>query len=1055
MPPLQDANAPSTQDPNPDASNPSGPPPIAVPAPRQPPPETQESVWMRRAVISSFWAVVLFLGLPVWWKTTAIYRADLPLQTMTDWADGKICKPVFPLRIAVEAPALLSVDAQHLIRTTQHALDDLNEFSAHHLRLMLADSPWTANISQQVVSDGMRISAKDEDIALSIRLVPVETGTTPRSHLQQYSPTLDVYYTANQLPPPSSTSSPLATFIANELHKMFAEEQALLAYLLSTTSGAHTAKIKSLSPDTTADLERQSTRALKYAPTYHLTFSLFSPTSVPSAWEIESALRQYLSPLLESFAAINNFTVDTQVQLYAGFSPSIRQPEYDDTLKAWTLRKEDLSGFINAAEWPLSPSIGIGPTVNFVLYVPDPSQSPLLVKENGGNSWLIPQWGGVLILNPALSTNSPTILTTLTTDALAPAMHTFSNQLLSLLGLPQTPHSLPLRLSTLKRVRAASLLFSASSTLGALARLTRALPSIPIPDKVAISVHLTTDHLQQACNNLREGRFQGALEHARIAEAEAEKAFFERSMVGQVYFPDEHKVAVYLPLLGPVAVPLVMAALKEVKTRNKRPRDILRCATDAVYSISSCSPVLLYYDGANRFRVALLGCPIHTSKLAVLPNTARLRNCKWALVPQESQAHLFAMSLSAESVQTVKSILDGVTAESKTGVPGLVFIAVDRNGKTLVEHASGTRSLNSKEPMDMETMFWIASMTKIVATIACMQLYEEGKMPLDDSEFVKKYAPEISKKKVYADGVTPMEQEKGVTMRMLLSHTAGFGYSFWDPRVNMQGRPIGIEEFHGDVEDILESPMVNQPGSMWEYGINIDWAGIILERVTGLKLGAYMEKHIFEPLGITGMTMFPTKEEQKNMAASHQRDAEGNVSERNHLYRRVLRAQTKEEQDRIFNSAGAGLFARPNEYVKILATLCNNGTSPTTGRTILKKETVDLMWENQIPNQPDFARNGPPPADPTLANYAPEMYPQEGNPPQGWGLSMFLTIAPGMTGRAANTGWWAGIANLFWWVDREKGVAGIVAGQVLPFGDGKIISAWFGVEKAVYEGLRK
>lgn len=399
-------------------------------------------------------------------------------------------------------------------------------------------------------------------------MISGESGSTPRSELQPYSPTLDVYYTPNQIPHSSSTSSPLATFIANELQKIFAEEQATLAYLLSKSSSAHGSKIKSLSQEKTAALERQSTRAFKYAPTYHLTFSLFTPTATPSAWEIELALQDYLAPLLKSLSSISNFTVDTQVQLYATFAPSIRQPEYDDERQAWTLRKEDLSGFINAAEWPLSPSIGSGPTVNFVVYVPDEKQSPLVVKENGGNSWLIPQWGGVLILNPP--SRDPASSAVLDKDALRPAMVTFSNQLLSLLGMPQTPASLPLRLSTLTRVRAASLLFSASSTLGALARLTQALPSISIPDTVAKSVDETIAHLHQACNDLREGRFEGALEHARIAELEAEKAFFERSMVGQVYFPDEHKVAVYLPLLGPVAVPLVMAALKELKKMSAR-----------------------------------------------------------------------------------------------------------------------------------------------------------------------------------------------------------------------------------------------------------------------------------------------------------------------------------------------------------------------------------------------------------------------------------------------------------------------------------------------------
>ncbi|KAJ5025493.1 phosphatidylinositol-glycan biosynthesis class S protein [Bipolaris maydis] len=542
-------------------------PKLAAKAQRQPPPETKESLWLRRWSIVSFWAVVLLLGLPVWLKTTAIYRAELPLQEMTDWAEAKVCKPVFPLRIAVEAP-IPSLDAQHLIRTTQHALDDINDFSAHHLRLMLADPPLRPNASQQIViSDGTSIPSDDTDVVLVIRLIPVETGTTPRSQLQPYSPTLDVYYSPNQIPSQSSTGSSLATFLAQELHNIFAEEQAQLAHVLSTSSGAHAAKIKALSPETSAELQRQSTRALKYAPTYHLTFSLFSPSYAPSKWDIETALEKYMSPLLEALSAISNFTVDTQVQLYATYTPSIRQPEFDEEKKAWTLRKEDLSGFVNAAEWPLSPSIGDGPTVNFILYVPDHAQSPLLVKENGGNSWLIPQWGGVHILNLEGKSDTPPELTA---EMLAPAMHTFSNQLISLFGLPQSPSSLPLRISTLERVRAASLIFSASSTLGALAQVYQKLPSIPVPDNVAQSTHRTIANLHQACDYLRDGRFPSALEHARAAEVEAEKAFFERSMVGQVYFPDEHKVAVYLPLLGPITVPLVMAALKELRSALKR-----------------------------------------------------------------------------------------------------------------------------------------------------------------------------------------------------------------------------------------------------------------------------------------------------------------------------------------------------------------------------------------------------------------------------------------------------------------------------------------------------
>jgi phosphatidylinositol glycan class S len=478
---------------------------------------------------------------------------------------AQVCKPVFPLRIAVEAP-IPSSDAQQLIETTQHTLDKLNEFPAHQLRLLLADPASLANASQQMVRDGTTISSDDEDVALKVRLIPVETGATPRASLQPYLPTLDIYYSANQVPPQASANPPLAGFIAQELHNLFAEEQAQLAHTLSTAPGTDISKLPPLTHEQFAELAGQSTRAFKYAPTYHLTFSLFTPTSSPSAWDIDTALRTYLNLMLESFSAISNFTVDTQVQLYAAFSPTISQPEFDDELKAWTLRKEDLSGFINAAEWPLSPSIGEGPTVNFVLYVTDKAQSPLLIKENAGHSWLVPQWGGVHILNLD-GESSPD---SLTADMLAPAMHSFSDQLISLFGLPQAPASLPLRISTLERVRAASLIISTSSTLGALAQVYQKLPSIPVPDNVAQSAALTITHLQQACDQLHQGRFHRAIENARVAQAEAEKAFFERSMVGQVYFPDEHKVAVYLPLLGPVAVPLIMAALKELKVALKR-----------------------------------------------------------------------------------------------------------------------------------------------------------------------------------------------------------------------------------------------------------------------------------------------------------------------------------------------------------------------------------------------------------------------------------------------------------------------------------------------------
>ena len=431
----------------------------------------------------------------------------------------------------------------------------------------------------------------EEEAALIIRLNPVEGISTTTAKLRPHSIILDVSYVAAQVPSTTSTSSILANAIANTLQDTFAEEQASIAYILSAShsssngqqsfagNGQSPPMSQSISgsrdsrsglsrvapPDLAAKLARRTTRAVKYAPLYHITISLFTPTATPSSWAIENAVEEYFTPLLESFS-ISRFTIDTQVQLYSSFSPSVQQPVYDADYQGWALKNEDLSSFINAAEWPLGPSIGAGPTLNFIVYVPDASMSPLVVKDNHANSWLIPQWGGIAILNPPRSKSDPSPTPAfLTKETIQPALMTFSRQLLSLLGAPESPPSFPMQLKTLARVRAASLLLSASSTMGSLARLTVALPSIAIPESVAAAVDSTLSHLRDTCTHLRDGRFDAALEHAKIAEAEAEKGFFEKSMVGQVYFPDEHKVAVYLPLLGPMSVPLVMSALKELK----------------------------------------------------------------------------------------------------------------------------------------------------------------------------------------------------------------------------------------------------------------------------------------------------------------------------------------------------------------------------------------------------------------------------------------------------------------------------------------------------------
>ncbi|KAH8753875.1 phosphatidylinositol-glycan biosynthesis class S protein [Diaporthe sp. PMI_573] len=515
---------------------------------KEPPPERPSDSRRRSLVILSFWLVVLCLGLPIWWKTTTIPRASLPLDDMMDWAAGKACRPVFPLRISIQASQLQDQEAQNLLRLTQHALDDLNDFPGHHLRLQL--DPRTSTING---------SANLEEAALVIRLQPGETTT---ASLHPYQPILDITYSPNTIPSPSSSSSSLATYVASELRSTFAEEQTIISYLLSTSSAAPEHKPQGLGPDAAGTIAKRTTRSLRYSPAYHLTFSLFTDGPAPSSWDIESAIDEYMKPVLDVLGPIHNFTIDTQVQLYA--APGVQSP---------VLSKDDLSSFINAAEWPLSPSIGGAPTVNFIVFVGDqtiglpPTREDAQAGETAvsetSHSWLIPQWGTVYLLHVDGDK------THIAVEDLKQPLLTFTTHLLSLLGTP-TSGSMPLRLSTLSRIRSADLLLRASGTLGSLARLSLALPSMSIPQSVADGVSTTIRHLRLACESL--GTPEGLL-HAQVAEAAAEKAFFEKSMVGQLYFPDEHKIAVYLPLLGPVGVPLVMGLLNELAAWKRRRRE--------------------------------------------------------------------------------------------------------------------------------------------------------------------------------------------------------------------------------------------------------------------------------------------------------------------------------------------------------------------------------------------------------------------------------------------------------------------------------------------------
>lgn len=408
------------------------------------------------------------------------------------------------------------------------------------------------------------------------------------------------------------------------------------------------------------------------------------------------------------------------------------------------------------------------------------------------------------------------------------------------------------------------------------------------------------------------------------------------------------------------------------------------------------------------------------------------------------------MPLSAEVIQNLKSTVDSACADPHSDIPGTSIVVVDRDGKEIFAHAAGKRGVNSSEDMTLDNVFWIASCTKMIAGIAVMQLVEQGKLHLDDGEEMEKLVPELKNTKVLGKDGKLVEKEKKITLRMLLTHTAGFGYSFFNNELRDFAHPAGFDEFSGDMNDILQ-PLTFQPGEGWQYGVNIDFAGLALERQTGMSLNEYCHRNIFEPLGLKTITMFPTEEMKKKLAFMNHRKHDGTLIPRDHLLRKPLVVSSEGAKD-VLNSAGAGAFSKPSDYAQIIATLLNDGTSPTTGKQILKKETVDLMFTNQVEKFPDFGRQGIPASKPDLTNPLPDLYPVENNAPQGWGLT-FMIANGGPTGRSRTTGFWAGLPNCWWWCDREKGVGGIVCSQILPFGDMKVLGLWFNVETQIYQAL--
>lgn len=192
-------------------------------------------------------------------------------------------------------------------------------------------------------------------------------------------------------------------------------------------------------------------------------------------------------------------------------------------------------------------------------------------------------------------------------------------------------------------------------------------------------------------------------------------------------------------------------------------------------------------------------------------------------------------TLPASVVGSLVQIVESACLDTTKDIPGVTVVVVSKNGEELFSHSAGKRGVGSKEPMTLDSIFWIASCTKLITGIACMQLVEKGILDLESVELVESLCPELKEAKVLSDDGSFVEKTRGITLRMLLSHTgncyktestkmlttvkAGFGYSFFNDKLRDFNKPVGYDEFSGSFLD-MKQPLVNQPGARWEYGVS-------------------------------------------------------------------------------------------------------------------------------------------------------------------------------------------------------------------------------------------
>ena len=368
-------------------------------------------------------------------------------------------------------------------------------------------------------------------------------------------------------------------------------------------------------------------------------------------------------------------------------------------------------------------------------------------------------------------------------------------------------------------------------------------------------------------------------------------------------------------------------------------------------------------------------------------------------------------------------------------VPGVVAMAATDKG-VVYEGAFGPRGLDQSAPMTLDTVFRIASMTKAITSVAAMQLVEQGKLKLEEP--VPNIDPALGAPQVLegfdAAGAPKLRPAKRpITLRHLLTHTAGFSYDIWDAETGRYVKTSGMPARSGGKVASIRTPLAFDPGDKWEYGVNTDWVGRLVEATSGQPLDVYFRDKIFAPLGMKDSGYVTSTEQRARQARLHLRQSDGGLTPQ------PLEAPPVTPE---FWSGGGPLYSTGPDYLTFLQMLLHGGSFK--GAQLLKPETVALMHQNHTGAIPAGIMKT---QNPALSNDV-DLFP---GAPIRWGLGYMLNVQAGPNGRSAGTVSWGGIFDTYYWLDPAKRVTGLIMTQILPFADTRALKLYGQFERAVYD----